>query len=71
MFFGFTPRATKMSKQARAAAPAPETATFTSPMGLPTSSRPLTSAEPEMMAVPCWSSWKTGIFIFSRSWRSM
>ena len=21
------------------------------------------SAAPEMMAVPCWSSWKTGIFI--------
>ena len=24
-----------------------------------------------MIAVPCWSSWKTGIFIRSRSWRSI
>jgi hypothetical protein len=29
-------------------------------IGLPTSSRPLSSAAPEMIAVPCWSSWKTG-----------
>jgi hypothetical protein len=33
-------------------------------------SRPLRTAAPTMIAVPCWSSWKTGIFIRSRSLRS-
>jgi hypothetical protein len=28
-------------------------------------------AAPTMIAVPCWSSWKTGIFMRSRSLRSM
>ena len=32
---------------------------------------PLSTAAPTMMAVPCWSSWNTGIFIRSRSLRSM
>ena len=52
-----------------AAAPAPETTTRTLSIFLPVSSRALRSAAPEMMAVPCWSSWKTGICIsfFSRS----
>ncbi|EWS64177.1 hypothetical protein Y695_02582 [Hydrogenophaga sp. T4] len=54
-----------------AAAPAPDTAIFTWPMSLPTSSSPLIRAELEMMAVPCWSSWKTGIFMRSRSFFSM
>ena len=54
-----------------AAAPAPDTAIFTSPIFLPTSSRPLISAAVEMMAVPCWSSWKTGMFMRSRSFFSM
>ena len=54
-----------------AAAPAPDTASLTSPIFLPTSSRPLSSAADEMIAVPCWSSWKTGMFMRSRSFFSM
>ncbi len=71
MFSGFTPRPTITSRQAMAAAPAPETATFTAPISLPTSSRPLSRAALEMMAVPCWSSWNTGMFMRSRSFFSM
>jgi hypothetical protein len=54
-----------------AAAPAPETAILTSPIFLPTNSSPLTMAAVEMIAVPCWSSWKTGMRMRSRSLRSM
>ena len=54
-----------------AAAPAPDTATLTSPICLPTSSSPFSSAAELMIAVPCWSSWKTGIFMRSRSFFSM
>ena len=71
MFDTLTPRPTITSRQAIAAAPAPETATLISPMSLPTSSRPLSSAAAEMMAVPCWSSWNTGMFSRSRSFFSM
>ena len=60
-----------MSRQAVAAAPAPEDTSRISPIGLPTSSRPLSNAAPEMIAVPCWSSWNTGIFMRSLSARSM
>ena len=70
MFSGFTPSATSMSRQAMPAAPAPEVASFTSPIFLPTTSSALSTAAPTMIAVPCWSSWKTGIFIRSRSLRS-
>ena len=66
-----TPSSTIRSRQAIAAAPAPETAILTSPIFLPTSSRPLSSAAAEMIAVPCWSSWKTGIFMRSRSFFSI
>jgi hypothetical protein len=54
-----------------AAAPAPEDTSLTSPIFLPTSSNPLSSAAPEMIAVPCWSSWNTGMFRRSRSFFSM
>ncbi|MNV93357.1 hypothetical protein D3C71_1880400 [compost metagenome] len=63
MFSRLTPRPTITSTQAMAAAPAPETAILTAPMALPTSSRPLSNAALEMMAVPCWSSWNTGMFM--------
>ena len=46
-----------------AAAPAPEKTTLIFSIFFPTHSRALRSAAPEMIAVPCWSSWKTGIFI--------
>ena len=51
-----------------AAAPAPEKTMRTSSIFLPATSRALSRAAPEMIAVPCWSSWKTGMFIsaFSR-----
>ena len=70
-FLGFTPNATITSRHAMAAAPAPLTATFTSPIFLPTNSRPFSRADEEMMAVPCWSSWNTGMFMRSRSLVSM
>ena len=54
-----------------AAAPAPDTTSFTLPMSLPTSSRPLRIEAAAMMAVPCWSSWNTGMFMRSVSLRSM
>jgi len=37
-------------------------------MRLPTSLSPLRIAAATMIAVPCWSSWKTGIL---RRWRSL
>jgi hypothetical protein len=54
-----------------AAAPAPEKTTRTLAMSFPTMSRALSSAAPEMIAVPCWSSWKTGMCIVFRSVSSM
>ena len=66
-----TPRPTNTSRQAIAAAPAPDTAILTAPMSLPTSSRPFNSAAALMIAVPCWSSWNTGMFMRSRSLRSI
>ena len=71
MFSTFTPSPTITPTQAMAAAPAPDTAILTAPMSLPTSSRPLSSAALEMMAVPCWSSWNTGMFMRLLSSRSM
>ena len=52
-----------------AAAPAPEKTILTSSIFLPATSSAFSSAAPEMIAVPCWSSWKTGMFIsaFRRS----
>ena len=60
-----------MSRQASAAAPAPDTTSLIFAMSLPTTLRPFSKAAPTMIAVPCWSSWNTGIFIRSRSLRSM
>jgi hypothetical protein len=54
-----------------AAAPAPLNTTLTLPMSFPLISIALSSPAPEMMAVPCWSSWKTGIFIVFFSSSSM
>ncbi len=58
-------------RQASAAAPAPDTTSLQFLMSLPTTFRPFRMAAPTMIAVPCWSSWKTGIFMRSRSLRSM
>jgi hypothetical protein len=54
------PSLTSMPKQANAAAPAPEVTNFTLAMSLPTTFKPFKMAAPTTMAVPCWSSWKTG-----------
>ena len=50
-----------MRAQAMPAAPAPENTTFTSSIRLPTRSSAFSSAADEMIAVPCWSSWNTGM----------
>ena len=49
------------------AAPAPETTIWTSPTSLPTTRSALVSAASTQIAVPCWSSWKTGMSSSSRS----
>ncbi len=71
MFSTRTPRLTSRSRQASAAAPAPEVTSFTSSMCLPTRCRPLSTAAPTTIAVPCWSSWNTGMRMRSRSFASM
>ncbi len=62
---------TSRSRQASAAAPAPDVTSFTCSRDLPTRRRPLRIAAPTMIAVPCWSSWKTGIFRRCRSFASI
>jgi hypothetical protein len=42
-------------------APAPTKTTLTSPILFPTISSAFKSAAEEMIAVPCWSSWNTGM----------
>ncbi len=49
------------------AAPAPLTTTRTPPSDLPTTRNALVSAASTQIAVPCWSSWKTGMSSRSRS----
>ena len=71
MFCVFTPRPTNTSRHAIAAAPAPEQTSLISPSSLPTIFTPFSTAAAEMIAVPCWSSWKTGMLSRSRSFCSM
>ena len=54
-----------------AAEPAPENTTFTSSFFFPTTRRALVRPARAMMAVPCWSSWNTGISHISFSRRSI
>ena len=49
------------------AAPAPDITTRMSSIFLPTTRSALVSAASTTMAVPCWSSWKTGMSRASRS----
>ena len=53
------------------AAPAPDIAIRTVPSFLPTTRSALVSAASTTIAVPCWSSWKTGMSSRSRSRRSI
>jgi hypothetical protein len=61
------PSRRKNSAHAMAEAPAPLITTRTASTRLPTTSRALRRAAPAMMAVPCWSSWNTGMSSSSRS----
>ena len=56
-----TPRRRQWRAVASADAPAPVKTTVASPMSRPEISSALRSAAPAMIAVPCWSSWKTGM----------
>ncbi len=71
MFSAGTPSRFRWAAVERAEAPAPLKTTRTSSSSFPTSSSALRSPAPAMMAVPCWSSWKTGMSSRSRSVRSM
>ena len=53
------------------AAPTPEIAIRQSLMSLPTTRSALRSAATTQIAVPCWSSWNTGMSSSSRSRRSI
>ncbi|MNI23451.1 hypothetical protein D3C73_770390 [compost metagenome] len=70
MFSGFRPSCTSMFTQEMPAAPMPVVASFTSSIFLPVIAMAFSTAAPTMIAVPCWSSWNTGIFMRSRSLRS-
>jgi hypothetical protein len=70
MFSRGTPSLTSRPTQASAAAPAPEVTSLTFLMSLPETFSALRTAAPTTIAVPCWSSWKTGIFMRSRKRRS-
>ena len=61
-----TPAFMSICAQAMPAAPAPEKTTFTWSMDLPTTRSALVTAAMVTMAVPCWSSWNTGM---PMSWR--
>ncbi len=59
-----------MSRQAIPAAPPPVETTLMSPNDFRATWSAFVAAAPTTMAVPCWSSWKTGMFIRSRHSRS-
>ena len=71
MFSRRSPRPTSRSRQASAAAPAPEQTSLTSLDALADHLQAVRTAAAATIAVPCWSSWKTGIFMRSRSFVSM
>ncbi|MNC90007.1 hypothetical protein D3C83_60410 [compost metagenome] len=70
MFSRFTPQRMASSAHEIADAPAPEITSRTSLCFFPTIARALANPAEEMIAVPCWSSWNTGmssIFLSSSS----
>ncbi|MNQ97128.1 hypothetical protein D3C85_1127600 [compost metagenome] len=71
VFSALTPAAFIRAMDDRPAAPAPDRTTFTSSSFLPTIWQALIRPAVEMMAVPCWSSWKTGMSSRSCSWASI
>ena len=70
IFSRVIPMETSRFRQASAAAPAPDATSFTSLIDLPTISIALSIAADTTIAVPCWSSWKTGMDILSRRYSS-
>ncbi len=66
-FAAGNPMPTSRSTQASAAAPAPDVTRRVSESRLPCSSSALRTAAATVMAVPCWSSWNTGMFMRERS----
>jgi hypothetical protein len=71
MLSGVKPIALSSSRQAMPAAPAPLHTSLVDLMSRPVRSSALISPAAAMMAVPCWSSWNTGMSSSSRSLRSM
>ena len=65
------PRLIRCFPMAMPAEPAPLITARTSPMSLPTTFRAFISAAATTMAVPCWSSWNTGMSHRSWSFRSI
>jgi hypothetical protein len=65
-----TPMSSSRRRIADPAAPAPDMTTRTVEMSFPTTRRALVRAASTTIAVPCWSSWKTGTLSSSRSRRS-
>ncbi len=63
----FTPAASSSLRMAVPAAPAPDITTRMVSIDLPVTRSALVSAARTTMAVPCWSSWKTGMSRASRS----
>ena len=70
-FSGRTPMALISSSEAMPAAPAPQSTTFTSFSSRPVMAQAFIRPAAEMIAVPCWSSWKTGMSSSSCSSVSM
>ena len=71
MFFLGMPMEASSSMQAMLAAPAPLTTSLNDLISRPVSSSAFMSPAAAMMAVPCWSSWKTGMLSSSFSFSSM
>ncbi len=71
MLSRLTPRCRIRPATERPAAPAPVMTTLQSESLRPVTSQALIRPAEAMMAVPCWSSWKTGMSSFERSSLSM
>ena len=65
-FSRLRPSFSSILRQAIPAAPPPVDTTLISAKDFPARRSALVAAAPTTIAVPCWSSWKTGIFIRSR-----
>ena len=70
-FSARTPMAFISSSEAMPAAPAPHSTSFTSASSRPVILQAFSRPAAEMIAVPCWSSWNTGMSSSSCSSVSM